>query len=246
VAHRVSEDCGNSDETLSCSSFQAFCPVLRFFLRHLESIQGEERDVIILSFCYGRDQQGKFEHNFGWLTTRPEGERRLNVAITRARQKLVLVASIHGSDLQTEGKRPIVKHLQDYLNYAERNSTQTEEPTTVPESLSDSGVIEDIYFALQQEGYRVYSFVGCSKFRIDLAVVNDQQPNSFLLGIEVDGRTYREYNTARDRDRLRRKVLEEDLKWQIHRIWSKEWFHDRNTQLNRLIERLQNLKNQCY
>jgi len=218
----------------------------KFFLRPLESIQGEERDVIILSFCYGRDQQGKMEHNFGWLTTRPEGERRLNVAITRAKQKLILVASIHGSDLQPEGKRPVVKHLQDYLNYAERNSAQAEEQvdqfTDSLKSSISTGVIEDIYVALQQVGYRVRPSVGQSKFPIDLAVLCDQQSNDFLIGIEVDGATYHLYNTARDRDRLRRKVLEEDLKWQIHRIWSKEWFYNRDAQIKQLTDRVQQLR----
>lgn len=219
----------------------------KFFLRHLESVQGEERDVIILGFCYGRDQKGEMGHNFGPLN-KSGGDRRLNVAITRAKQKLILVASIHGSDLQPEGKSLVIKHLQNYLNYAERNSAQigeAEETTNLLESPSNAGVIEDIYLALQQSGYRVYPSVGHSKFRIDFAVLNDQQPHDFLLGIEVDGRTYHTHNTARDRDRLRRKVLEEDLKWQIHRIWSKEWFHDRDTQLNQLIERLESLKNRA-
>ncbi len=215
----------------------------KFFLRHLESVQGEERDVIILSFCYGRDKEGKVWQNFGPLN-KIGGERRLNVAITRARQKLILVASIHGSELQPEGNSLVVKQLQDYLNYAERNHAQTEELADLPELPADAGVVEDIYYALQQAGHRVCPSVGRSKFPIDLAILNDQRPSEFLLGIEVDGRTYEAYNTARDRDRIRRKVLEEDLNWKIYRIWSKEWFHNRDTQLNELLRLLRILKNQ--
>jgi hypothetical protein len=217
----------------------------KFFLRHLESVQGEERDVIILSFCYGRDQKGTMGHNFGPLN-KSGGDRRLNVAITRAKQKLLLVTSIHGSDLQPEGKSPVVKLLQDYLNYAERTNAQiedqNEEPINLPELPPNAGVLEDISGALQQVGYHVCPSVGRSKFPIDLAVFSNQQPHEFLLGIEVDGITYQAYNTARDRDRIRRKVLE-DLKWEIHRIWSKEWFHNRDAQLVKLIERLKDLKN---
>jgi REase_MTES_1575/AAA domain len=219
----------------------------KFFLRHLENVQGEERDVIILSFCYGRDLEGQMGHNFGPLN-KSGGDRRLNVAITRAKQKLILVASIRGSDLEPEGKSSVIKKLQDYLNYVERNNAQiddqAEEPTTLPELHPNAGVIEDIYIALQQAGYNVCPSVGRSKFPIDLAVFDNQRPHEFLLGIEVDGKTYQAYDTARDRDRLRRKVLEEDLKWQIHRIWSKEWFHNRNVQLNQLIEKLENIKEQ--
>jgi REase_MTES_1575/Protein of unknown function (DUF4011)/AAA domain len=218
----------------------------KFFLRHLESVQGEERDVIILSFCYGLDQEKEMGYNFGPLN-KSGGNRRLNVAITRAKQKIILVASIHGSALQPEGKSHIVKQLQEYLNYAAGNTahieTQTDEVANLPNLSSNAGVIEDICVYLQQAGYQVRPAVGRSKFPIDLAVLCDQQSQEFLLGIEVDGKTYQDYNTARDRDRLRRKVLE-DLKWQIHRVWSKEWFHNRDVQIELLLQKLENLKSQ--
>jgi REase_MTES_1575/AAA domain len=211
----------------------------------LESVQGEERDVIILSFCYGMDQEGKLVHNFGPITNRPNGERRLNVAITRAVQKLILVASIHGSDLQVEGKSEAIKKLQSYLNYAERNSAQVEakldDSNRFSSTLYKDAIIEDICFALQQAGYGTSPSVGQSDFPIDLAIFDQQQPHNFILGIELDGVTYQAQNTARDRDRIRPKVLE-DLKWEIHRIWSKEWFHHRDDQIKYLIERLENIR----
>lgn len=214
----------------------------KFLLRHLESVQGEERDVIILSFCYGRDQQGKMEHNFGPLI-KPGGDRRLNVAITRARQKLILVASIRGSDLQPEGKNPTVRKLQEYLNYAERGGFKVEERakgSLDSQELFSYDVVEDVYFALRERGYRVFRSIGHSNFPIDLAVVNDKNPAEYLLGIECDGKTYQTYSTARDRDRLRCEVLE-NLNWRIYRIWSKEWFHNKESQIEQLIAHLHDL-----
>ena len=216
-----------------------------FLLRHLESVQGEERDVIILSFCYGRDQDGKILQNFGPITNSANGERRLNVAITRAVQKLILVASIRGSDLQTDGKSEAVKKLQSYLNYAERNNiqmnTQAENLKNESSNPCKDAIVEDICFALQQAGYGTCPSVGRSNAPIDLVIFNLHQPHKFLLGIEVDGMTYQAHNTARDRDRLRPKVLK-DLKWEIYRIWSKEWFHNRDGQIEQLIKRLQSIQ----
>jgi hypothetical protein len=214
----------------------------KFFLRHLESVQGEQRDVIILSFCYGLDQEGKMLYNFGPITNSTNGERRLNVAITRAVQKLILVASIHGSDLQTEGKSESIKKLQSYLNYAERNSIQVEFQPDDSSRLSSTpckdAIIEDICFALQKAGYGTCSSVGQSNSPIDLAIFDQQEPHKFILGIELDGVNYQAQNTARDRDRIRPKVLG-DLKWEIYRIWSKEWFHNRDNQIKCLIEHLE-------
>lgn len=230
---RISVDCPNLAELQEDPT--------KFFLRHLESVQGEEADVIILSFCYGKDKNGNMTQNFGKLN-RDEGERRLNVAITRARQKVILVASIHAGDIVVEGKKDSLKKLRSYLSYAESRGNEKAQTTNVVESQKND-VIEDIHRELLKAEYSVEKSIGCSEFRIDLAVINETRPNEFLLGIEVDGKMYHKHSTARDRDRLRRKILEEDLKWDIHRIWSKEWFHDRENQLSRLIEVIENLKN---
>jgi superfamily I DNA and/or RNA helicase len=211
-----------------------------FFLKPLERVQGDERDVIILSFGYGFDSQGELIHNFGPLS-RQGGERRLNVAITRAKYKLVLVASIQADnlDLSRTNSRGVAL-LKDYLTYAASNGKNMEGNRSDDLTRFNSPLEDDIYQALSERNYQVERRVGCSDYRIDLAVRNDQQ-DEFLLGIECDGVTYHRYSTVRDRDRLRRLVLEK-LGWRIHRIWSREWFRDRNNQIEQLVERLEHLR----
>jgi len=169
------------------------------------------------------------------------GRRRLNVAITRAKRKLVLVASIEAKDLEPKGKIQEVEIIRDYLAYAANNGKELKEN---PHNISPSNWLleEDIYQALIERNYKVDRAVGRSDYPINLAVKDDRQKDGYLLGIECDGTTYQRYPTARDRDRLRRKVLEDDLKWNIYRIWSSEWFRDREGQLNQLVERIEHLQ----
>ena len=214
-----------------------------FFLKPLERVQGDERDVIILSFGYGFDDQGELIHNFGPLS-RQGGERRLNVAITRAKYKLVLVASIQADnlDLSRTNSRGVAL-LKDYLAYAASEGKKLEGNQSDNLTRLNSSLEDDIYLALIERNHRVERRVGCSDYRIDLAVKNEQR-DEFLLGIECDGVTYHRYSTVRDRDRLRQLVLEK-LGWRIHRIWSREWFRDRNTQIKQLIEQLEHLRPQA-
>lgn len=211
-----------------------------FFLKPLERVQGDERDVIILSFGYGFDSQGELIHNFGPLS-RQGGERRLNVAITRAKYKLVLVASIQADNLDPSRTNSRgVALLKDYLAYAASGGKKLEGNRSDDLTRLNSPLEDDIYHALIERNYLVERRVGCSDYRIDLAVRNDQR-DEFLLGIECDGVTYHRYSTVRDRDRLRRLVLEK-LGWRIHRIWSREWFRDRNSQIEQLVSRLEPLR----
>lgn len=213
-----------------------------FFLKPLERVQGDERDVIILSFGYGFDSQGELIHNFGPLS-RQGGERRLNVAITRAKYKLVLVASIQAEnlDLSRTNSRGVAL-LKDYLAYAASDGKKLEGNQSDNLTRLNSSLEDDIYLALIERNYRVERRVGCSDYRIDLAVKNDHR-DEFLLGIECDGVTYHRYSTVRDRDRLRQLVLEK-LGWRIHRIWSREWLRDRNSQIEQLVEQLEHLRPQ--
>ncbi|BAY83493.1 hypothetical protein NIES267_29820 [Calothrix parasitica NIES-267] len=211
----------------------------KFFVKNLENVQGDEADVIILSFGYGRDKEGKFERKFGPINSQG-GERRLNVAITRAKHKLILVASITPdmlSGVYSEG----VICFKEYFEYIQQVEREKTEETNSLISSSNSLLVQDIAYALQKEGYEVETSLGASSYPIDLAVKNKQQINEFILGIECDGFTYNKYSTARDRDRLRRMVLEK-MNWQIHRIWSKEWYHNREVQINLLLELLKQLE----
>jgi REase_MTES_1575/AAA domain/Protein of unknown function (DUF4011) len=212
-----------------------------FFVKNLENVQGDESDVIILSFGYGRDKDGKFNQNFGPLNN-SGGDRRLNVAITRAKHKMILVASITPDLLEsnTDGVR-CFKEYFEYVKSVEQFKKEINQKIEV-DCHFNSLLIKDIYYALQEQGYQIETSIGCSGYPIDLAVVKQQQAKEFLLGIDVDGLTYNKYPTARDRDRLRRKVLEENLKWHIHRIWSKEWYHNREAEMQRLLKQLKLLE----
>lgn len=233
-------------EQLKDPELEAFCQddSDKFFLKPLEHAQGNEADVIFLSFGYGYDDPNnreKLNHNFGPLSRSDMGRRRLNVAITRAKRKLVLVASIEAKDFEPKGKIQEVEIIRDYFAYADDNGKELKEN---PHNISPSNWLleEDIYQALIERNYKVDRAVGRSDYPINLAVKDDRQKDGYLLGIECDGTTYRRYPTARDRDRLRRAVLEDNLQWDIYRIWSSEWFRDREGQLNQLVKRIEHLR----
>ena len=209
-----------------------------YFLKPLENVQGDERDIILLSFGYGKDKDGKFLHNFGPLT-KHGGERRLNVAITRAKQKLILVASIRSGDLDPDAGSNIPV-LRRFFEFAEQNDSISSWRSDKEGNHTNSPLTEDIHRVLTEKGYDVRASVGASEYPIDLAVINPQRPEEFLLGIECDGLTYARFPTARDRDRLRRQVLEK-LNWKIHRIWAKEWFENRDAEIHRLVTHIEEL-----
>jgi len=213
----------------------------QFFLKALENVQGDERDAIILSVGYARDSQDKLSLNFGPLN-RQGGERRLNVAVTRAKNKITLVSSIVAGDIDLTGtKSEGVKLLRDYLEYAASGGERLQGNSYTDTLHFDSPFEEDVYHALVQQGYTIRTQVGCSGYRIDMAVVNNNRPGEFLLGIECDGASYHSSPTARDRDRLRQQMLER-LGWKIHRIWSTDWFRNKPVQVSLLIERIKQLQ----
>jgi very-short-patch-repair endonuclease/DNA polymerase III delta prime subunit len=225
-----------SEESAELAIFQD--DVDKFFLRNLENVQGDERDVIILSFGYGKDREGKFDHTFTSLT-RSGGERRFNVAITRAKYKLLLVASVRSDAFKPDGKKSehVVRMIQEYFKFAEKNDDisweHTEEPAVSP-------LVDDIYDTLKEQ-YQVIKSVGNSEYQVDLAVVSDKNPQRILLGIECDGETYNAYPTARDRDRLRKQVLT-NLNWQVYRIWSREWFRNKEGEAEKLFDYIEKLR----
>ncbi|MBD2603592.1 DUF4011 domain-containing protein [Scytonema hofmannii FACHB-248] len=213
----------------------------QFFLKALENVQGDERDAIILSVGYARDDQGKLYLNFGPLN-KQGGERRLNVAVTRAKSKITLVSSIVAGDIdKTRAESKGVKLLHDYLEYAASGGERLQGNSYTDALKFDSPFEEDVYHALVQQGYTIRTQVGCSGYRIDLGVVNNNRPGEFLLGIECDGASYHSSPTARDRDRLRQQVLER-LGWKIHRIWSTDWFRNKPVQVRLLIEKIKQLQ----
>lgn len=205
-----------------------------FFVKNLETVQGDERDTIIFSVGYARDNTGKFFHNFGPLN-RVGGERRLNVAVTRAKYNVKLVASIKYYDIDlnktaAEGARL----LREYLDYAENGAVALERSVRQRKLQSkDNAIINDIYDFLSSAGYIVEKGVGNSAYKIDLAVKHPTE-NRFVLAIECDGQTYILSKSTRDRDRLRESVLTK-LGWQYYRVWSTDWFRNNKVEKKRLL-----------
>ena len=201
-----------------------------FFVLNLESVQGNERDIIILSVGYGKDEVGKFTMNFGPVN-KSGGHRRLNVAITRARRRVEVVASVKASDFAETASRGATL-LKKYLDYAERGIlalVEIDGSGGEPESPFEVDVLKEI----RKLGYDAVPQVGQAGYRIDIAIRNPRVPGTFALAVECDGATYHSSRVARDRDRLRQEVLE-GLNWKFHRIWSTSWFLDRSGEISRL------------
>ncbi|MFI5897701.1 DUF4011 domain-containing protein [Actinoplanes sp. NPDC051513] len=196
-----------------------------FFVKSLEAVQGDERDVMIFSIGYGHDEHGRMSANFGALS-RPNGWRRLNVAITRARQRVEIVSSIRSHDIPDSGNES-VRHLAAYLSFCESGGA-----TADPAGRTPLGPLEEsVRATVESWGYQVRTRIGSGGYRIDLGVVRDD--GSFVLGIECDGAMYHGCPVARDRDRLRAAVLR-DLGWNLYRVWGAAWYRDRAEEEARL------------
>lgn len=202
-----------------------------FFVKSLENVQGDERDVIIFSVGYGPDEQGRFTMNFGPLN-REGGWRRLNVAITRARRRVEIVSSFKPAQITgVASAGPL--HLRGYLDFAARGSAALAHDTPVATGAPAGAFEEQVAQVVRSWGYPVHARVGAAGYRVDLAVLHPDRPGEYLLGIECDGPVYHSARTARDRDRLRDQVLR-GLGWRIHRIWGLSWWRDRAGQEIRL------------
>jgi len=207
-----------------------------FFIKNLENVQGDERDTIIFSIGYAKDAAGVFHMNFGPLS-KSGGERRLNVAITRAKYNVKLVGSIMPTDIDVERiSSDGPKLLRDYINFA-INGVESLVRTIIEPSIDqyDSPFEEAVCDFLNRKGYKYATQVGCSGYRIDIAVKHPTLSGIYVLGIECDGATYHSARTARERDRLRQDVLE-SIGWKIHRIWSTDWIKDQITEGGKLID----------
>jgi Superfamily I DNA and RNA helicases and helicase subunits len=204
------------------------------FIKNLENVQGDERDIILFSICYGPDATGRVSMNFGPMN-RDGGERRLNVAITRARQEVVVFSTLRAEHIDLSKTRAQgVADLKCFLDYAERGQVAiTERRSGDGEGECESPFEIQVCDALRQKGYTVHPQVGCSGYRIDLAIVDPEHAGRYILGIECDGANYHRSKTARDRDKLRESILV-GLGWTIHRIWSTDWWERPGEELARI------------
>ena len=197
----------------------------RFFVKNLENVQGDERDHMILSICYGPTPSGRVPNRFGPIN-QDGGERRLNVAVTRARKSMTVVHSLRAEDITSE--QPGARQLRRYLEFV-RNPERAFEAEVTGSGDPESPFEEAVLAALRMGGHRVDAQVGVSGYRIDLAIKSGDGKR-YDLGVECDGATYHSSPTARDRDWLRQQVLER-LGWRIHRVWSTSWIRDPGTEV---------------
>jgi very-short-patch-repair endonuclease len=205
-----------------------------FFVKNLERVQGDERDAIILSIGYGKHRDGRMRYQWGPLL-RDGGERRLNVAATRAKHRLTLVSSFTSHDVDPKRvTKAGAKLLADYLEYASSGGT----------TVGASGGAElnpfeaDVRDRLAACGITVVPQYGVGGYRVDFAATHPQDTDRMILAIEADGASYRESGSVRDRDRLRGEHLQR-LGWRFHRLWSTSWFYDPQTEIARLREAYQ-------
>lgn len=208
-----------------------------FFVKNLENVQGDERDVIFISTVYGPDAATGVVMNRVGPINGAYAHRRLSVLFTRAKDRVEVFTSMKPGNINaSEGSNLGVHALRDYLEYAETGRLETGE-TTGREP--DSEFEEFVQDRLREKGFDVVSQVGVAGYFIDLAIKHPKR-SGYLLGIECDGASYHSSRSARDRDRLRQQVLER-LKWNIYRIWSTDWFQNPEEELRRLLGSLEGL-----
>jgi very-short-patch-repair endonuclease/DNA polymerase III delta prime subunit len=204
-----------------------------FFVKNLERVQGDERDAIILSVGYGKNADGRLLYRFGPLNVEG-GERRLNVAVTRAKERMTLVSSFDHRDMDpARSQARGVQLLRAYLEYCDSNGTKLGEVVEEHPPLNPFEI--DVRDKLTRAGIALEPQFGSSGYRIDFAAKHPEQPGRMVLAIECDGASYHSAPTARDRDRLRQEQLER-LGWTFHRIWSQDWFEDKEREVARAVE----------
>jgi very-short-patch-repair endonuclease len=207
------------------------------FVKNLESVQGDERDVILFSVGYGPDVGGRVSQNFGPLN-RDGGPRRLNVAVTRARKELVVFATLRPEQIDLSRTGAVgVRDFKLFLEFAQRGAPALAAASAPLDRDADSEFEREVRAALEARGWMVHPQVGVSGMRIDLGVVQPDAPGRYLAGVECDGATYHRSATARDRDRMRQWALEK-LGWRILRVWSTDWWMDSDGALDRLDQQL--------
>ncbi|MBL7087154.1 MAG: DUF3320 domain-containing protein [Candidatus Cloacimonetes bacterium] len=215
-----------------------------FFVKNLETIQGDERDVIFISVGYGRDINGKITMNFGPLN-KIGGERRLNVLVTRARNKVVVFSSITGDDFDlSKTKASGVHALKQYLDFARSHgdSALLSKGEDFSGEFDETNIFErSVYNQLIKKGIDSIPQVGYAGYKIDFGILHPEDKTKFILALECDGASYHSSATARDRDRLRQEVLE-NLGWRFYRIWSTDWFLNPSREMSKLLDAIETAK----
>ena len=208
-------------------------------IKNLENVQGDERDVVIISTVYGPDENGRVMQRFGDVS-KAQGDRRLNVLFTRAKDKIFLVTSLKSTDIRpSQSSTTGTRFLKEYLSYAETGKIVD---TTIRSSGKPENIFEEaIMNALIKRGYEVDAQVGCLSYSIDLCIKDPRDTSRYILAVECDGASYHSSYSARVSDRLRQQVLE-SLGWNVFRIWSTDWWRNPHNELDLLDKRINDLK----
>lgn len=213
-------------------------PTEPFFIKNLENVQGDERDVIFISIGYGRNESGRIAKEFGPVN-RVGGERRLNVLISRAKMAMEVFCNFRAEDLELDANASHgVRALKHFLSYAQTRELDIPVETG---NQTDSPFEQEVMLALQERGYAIEAQVGTAGYFIDMAVKDPEFPGRYVLAIECDGASYHSSRSARDRDRLRQGVLE-SLGWRFHRIWSTDWFRNPGQELDRTVAAIESAR----
>lgn len=207
-----------------------------FFIKSIENVQGDERDDIYISMGAFKLPNGKLDMRTFSVLNQDGGEKRLNVLVTRAKELIKVFSAITDADFgNVENYGKGVRLLKYYLDFAERKEDAIKSATIeFSNAETDSPFEDSVLKVLESNGYEVKKQVGCANYRIDLAIVNKEKPGKYILAVECDGASYHSSLTARDRDWLRQKCLQ-NLGWNIYRIWSTDWFKNRNKEVEKLI-----------
>lgn len=195
------------------------------FIKNLENVQGDERDVILFSVGYGPDSSGRVSMNFGPLN-RTGGERRLNVAVSRSRYEMIIFSTLRSEMIDLNRTSSVgVAGLKRFLEYAERGTKPSLNMTDVSTSSKHASIETVVADRLREMGYTVHTNIGYSGYKINIGIVDPKEPSRYLLGIVCDGKDYRSTKTVRDREIVQNSVLKM-LGWRIFRLWTMEWWEN--------------------
>ncbi len=207
------------------------------FIKNLENVQGDERDIILFSVGYGPDAEGRVSMNFGPLN-RVGGERRLNVAVSRARYEMIIYSTLKADQIDLNRTSAIgVAGLKRFLEYAEKGDRViTNKQVANDSSASIGNIIAD---KIRELGYTVHTNIGCSGYKVDIGIVDKRNPSKYILGILCDGENYKQTKTVRDREIVQNSVLKL-LGWNICRIWTMDWWENPSEVLVSIKELINN------
>lgn len=212
------------------------------FIKNLENVQGDERDVILFSVCYAPDEEGKMSMNFGPLN-RDGGWRRLNVAVTRARYEMHIFATLHADQIDlSRTSAEGVAGLKSFLHFAEKGHLSVR-PEDVQEAMSKQHLSVTIRKKLQEKGFDVKCNIGTSGFKVDIGIVHPDKPEQYILGIVIDGHYYYNAQTTNDREMVMPSVLKA-LGWNVHRIWTMDWFENSSKIIDAIVDKVKHLQTQ--